>query len=353
MQNATKVLRLFKGQWTQFSSLAAVKKITERLTDKAVNEKKLLKALNSVIDSLFVEDKDTHSLSELKEIFEASAVAWDNDKYEKKIKEKQMNDLDRCRFKLIECANKIQLNLSRTDKEWEFQENRDNWEAVMTYSSDLSDFTNSILLINHRTQVPYVLNNFDNDEFEEFGSRPKPIVSIDGKIIADLEEDARRRMGKREKFWCGDFYQLDVEETFIKFVDTMVKSTHSLLLSLYFFDALVNTYCKDKQKKEERQKEFTKEIPQVRTTRTRTRVLIEDSDEESYESDEEYGKEWNETCFVCDDFGELICCDHCSNVAHLDCAGLKLIPEKWTCNQCLVKLSNQRLTRAQRSKFNA
>jgi hypothetical protein len=34
------------------------------------------------------------------------------------------------------------------------------------------------------------------------------------------------------------------------------------------------------------------------------------------------GKDWGETCYVCGEYGDLLCCDTCTNVAHLFCACL-------------------------------
>jgi hypothetical protein len=35
-------------------------------------------------------------------------------------------------------------------------------------------------------------------------------------------------------------------------------------------------------------------------------------------------KDWKETCYICDEYGELVCCDGCTNVAHLFCACLSV-----------------------------
>jgi hypothetical protein len=45
--------------------------------------------------------------------------------------------------------------------------------------------------------------------------------------------------------------------------------------------------------------------------------------------------EHNEICEVCSKGGNLLCCDFCTLVYHLKCAGLKVIPEgKWACPAC-------------------
>ena len=35
--------------------------------------------------------------------------------------------------------------------------------------------------------------------------------------------------------------------------------------------------------------------------------------------------EWEETCYVCHDYGKLICCEECKNVSHLECSKLNVI----------------------------
>lgn len=46
-------------------------------------------------------------------------------------------------------------------------------------------------------------------------------------------------------------------------------------------------------------------------------------------------REWRETCYICDEYGDLICCDGCSNVAHKFCACLETIPDTWYCEKCV------------------
>ncbi len=55
--------------------------------------------------------------------------------------------------------------------------------------------------------------------------------------------------------------------------------------------------------------------------------------------------DWNDRCMHCGDYGDLLCCEDCPNVSHLECAGLSKVPDVWRCSDCLYKLSNRRMTR--------
>ena len=71
----------------------------------------------------------------------------------------------------------------------------------------------------------------------------------------------------------------------------------------------------------------------------RKKVANENKEKEVY-------REWNELCMFCGEYGDMICCEDCENVAHLACAGLTTEPKVWRCENCLVKLANRRITRS-------
>ncbi|XP_022772441.1 increased DNA methylation 1-like [Durio zibethinus] len=51
--------------------------------------------------------------------------------------------------------------------------------------------------------------------------------------------------------------------------------------------------------------------------------------------DNSYQHESDEVCSVCRDWGELICCDHCPSAFHVNCLGLKEVPDgDWFCPSC-------------------
>ena len=49
-------------------------------------------------------------------------------------------------------------------------------------------------------------------------------------------------------------------------------------------------------------------------------------------------KEWDEYCYVCDDGGNVLCCEGCTRVAHVSCVGLRTKPKAdWYCRDCVAK----------------
>ena len=67
----------------------------------------------------------------------------------------------------------------------------------------------------------------------------------------------------------------------------------------------------------------------------------EEVDEED-ESDDD-SKEWDEYCYVCNDGGNMLCCEGCTKVAHATCAHLKVAPKgEWHCKDCAAKLAQKK-----------
>ena len=63
----------------------------------------------------------------------------------------------------------------------------------------------------------------------------------------------------------------------------------------------------------------------------------EEVDEEDESGDD--SKEWDEYCYVCNDGGNMLCCEGCTKVAHASCASLKIAPKgAWHCKDCAAKL---------------
>ena len=52
--------------------------------------------------------------------------------------------------------------------------------------------------------------------------------------------------------------------------------------------------------------------------------------------------DWNVECMFCGEFGDLLCCEECPNVAHLTCTKLKVAPDGWLCTNCQSKSKNRK-----------
>lgn len=76
-----------------------------------------------------------------------------------------------------------------------------------------------------------------------------------------------------------------------------------------------------------------------------------DASEESSEENET-SREWDEYCFICQDGGNVLCCEGCNQVAHVSCLKLRTSPTgDWYCPDCLKKQTMTRLTRNQDAKL--
>jgi hypothetical protein len=88
-------------------------------------------------------------------------------------------------------------------------------------------------------------------------------------------------------------------------------------------DVIIEEDLSDKKSKELKHKEFEIDdyyyIDSDKKLESNTRTRRKNQREINKKHEE-----WNDTCYICNKHGSLICCESCKNVAHLFCAGLKV-----------------------------
>lgn len=49
---------------------------------------------------------------------------------------------------------------------------------------------------------------------------------------------------------------------------------------------------------------------------------------------------------ICEEPGQVMCCENCPNVAHFECLNMTKEPSEWYCNPCLREISRKNITRS-------
>ena len=78
--------------------------------------------------------------------------------------------------------------------------------------------------------------------------------------------------------------------------------------------------------------------PAPRGRKPQQQAMVVDQQEDLEDEEEKFEGTWEEYCYVCQDGGNVMCCEICPNVAHWKCLGFKTEPKgDWYCKDCLAK----------------
>lgn len=129
------------------------------------------------------------------------------------------------------------------------------------------------------------------------------------------------------RFWSKDHEAAGCEEIFLDYLNN-VSTLTAVFFAFYVMDGVLNDlihrreyykqYNKKKEPEEEQRDEEYLEDESGNRVTSRGRRLEQRNNKRS-------NIDWNDDCYVCGEPGDLICCDTCPNVAHLECVDLKVI----------------------------
>ena len=344
-----------KYEWREIDSENEIKNLIETLSDKGIKENNL----KNKIKRFLPKKNSKHNNNELTNIiipmgmeenFQKKVLNYINysnplrnvENNKNEFITNNINQYDLIYERLYDLEKNITNYLSNDNKEWESFEIRDNIKTWISCINNINEYVNLLKMFNERVKSPYKINsnlikvpNKKIIDDENIQNEDSPI-DINGhldymKINKNLE------LGNKAKLWSKEFESYSLETIYLQYLDE-VKNFPMLHFSIDIFEVILYDLNKRRDFYKKRNEELLIDMNQNKI--------------EKKEEDNDIRKkrkkmiDWNDKCLYCNEYGDLICCEDCPNVAHLSCAQLKKEPEIWRCPECLYKLSNRRLTRS-------
>lgn len=252
----------------------------------------------------------------------------------------------------------------------------------------MNEFGKAIILLLERFINPYKvkeLSNQTNENYKEKNKNFNRIFDKEHKILPYCK-DENRIICQKTKFWPKEYENLNLENSFTDYINSKILSTSSLNFSLLIFESLITNFLKRREFINKRISHLSKEATELNNSahsfQPNSKKIIEDFTTEGMKEEEEkhsitnsqkisadlfnYKKnentknnhknylspskqmnkskscnkkenqenkakrkikekiEWRDTCYICNDYGDLMCCGKCPNVAHLFCVALEV-----------------------------
>ncbi|TDH69641.1 hypothetical protein CCR75_002822 [Bremia lactucae] len=222
------------------------------------------------------------------------------------------------------------------------------WRKAVAGITTWKDFARYVLILESELMATQTKHKEEGKEATKF-SRNDSFDRIDDKSDdEDDEDDEVLVMDDKTALWpskyCRERWIQIVERS--KSLAVLATSVASLIhrLEVVGFLNISN---------EGAIKTRAKSTTQPRKERAVKKKQVEDLQDEFVR--EASVDEWDEDCYLCNEGGELVCCDGCPHVFHYSCIGLRRIPRgKIFCHECdtsvhPVNLAYDSTTHAQRA----
>ena len=351
-------------EWRVIDKKENIKILIEKLSYSKMNEKELktnLVKIHKEIKNNNNETNKTQTLNNIniEDIFKNNTLKYVNTKNqminEKSNKNsKKNNEYEKIDEKLCKIEDKVTSYLKNDDKQWESIVNRTNIRYWLTYINDISQYANFLIFITDKMKNPYcikinsnkVIMDLEDTENED----SKNIISNNGNLnvnyINNNLEEARKI-----RLWAKELDAINIEKIYKNY---LIKTTSfaALNIGILFFEIIFEdlwrrrtnygqkNYKIKKNKKETGKLEIKINDDEIskNSNRKKRKLLKKEKIEIIIDKN-------NKKCMFCNEEGNLIFCQDCSNAVHIKCLGLVKKPEVWLCNDCLKKISKGRITR--------
>ena len=390
-----------KYEWHVIEKEENIKEIIDKLSEKGIHESALKKKMSSILHKRMGyrfnkyknEENNNIDLSnppKIEDIFKNNVLKYENIKnplrYQKNTKistiTSKTNQYEIIYDKLCNIESIITNYLSHDGKQWESFINRSNIIAWITCANNIKQYVNFLLFLNDRVKNPYKM---DEGNLPTIGIKNKPnkkiieddnesnnisidnnanenvdnLIDNEGKIVINyINKDLQ--FGNKIRLWSKEFESYNLEDIYLEYLNS-VNSIPMLHICIDMFEIVLNDLSKRREYFKKRNDDFVYDNKVVGNNSNEKKkelnVLLEDFDDDSSYNEgvktrlrktlqkKKKTIDWNDRCMFCGEYGDLMCCEDCPNVAHLECTNLDKMPETWRCEDCLFKLSNRRMTR--------
>ena len=341
--------------------------VAKKMKNKNDNENKDNKVIQDEENKMVVEKKIDEDLS-IEDIFNNKVLKYQNISNpignDKNIKIVFLTDKVNQYEPLSERIKKIEINITRylslDNRQWESPANRSILKSWISTINSVSNFVNILLFFNERIKIPYkseflsiadslfgksatrkIIEEDKNDDPNDNNSSNGGCPLINNGNFDPNYINRDLQYANRIKLWTKEYETYNIEKIYLEYLKN-VKNIPQVRICLNMFEIIVNELNK---RRELNKKKGDNYIPELMKN-DENKINFENLNKNGIEgfNNIEIKKtkvkkkkliDWNVKCMFCHEFGELLCCEDCPNVAHLACAKLTKLPDIWKCSFCV------------------
>ena len=385
-----------KYEWRVIENEENIKELIDKLSEKGIHESNLKKKMTSICNKRMgyknnrnnnnnndQNNQDSTNPISIEDIFKNKVLKYENFKnplrYQKNSKigliTTKTNQYEIIYDKLCNIENIITNYLSHDGKQWESYTNRTNIKAWITYINNIQQYVNLLLFLNDKVKNPYKMEEAQitpvgiankprkkiiEDDNEEEVVETKKKEKVENPIDNDGNLDPsftnnNLQLGNKIRLWSKEFEAYSLEDIYLEYLKS-VNSFPMLHICIDMFEILLNDLSKRREYFKKRNEDLIIDANKNNDNKKDSKLYSEENDSSYNNNPGRPGLrktlqkkkkmiDWNDKCMFCGEYGDLMCCEDCPNVAHLSCTKLNKIPDIWRCDDCLFKLNNRRLTR--------